>query len=70
MALDLSRTSSLAFIAGPVNNIITRMLPFRFGYVPLLETTEARQVARLMKWMLDSYGFEKTAQFLGMVCSL
>ncbi|KAG9126087.1 hypothetical protein FRC07_004930 [Ceratobasidium sp. 392] len=64
LALDLSRTSSLSFIAGPVNNIITRMLPFRFGYVPLLETAESRQVARLMAFMIENYGYEKTAQFL------
>ncbi|QRV75871.1 glycosyltransferase family 24 protein [Ceratobasidium sp. AG-Ba] len=67
LALDFSRTSSLAFITGPVNNIISRMLPLRFGYVPLLETAESRQVARLIAFMLENYGFDKTAQFLSMV---
>ncbi|KAJ1311851.1 hypothetical protein OPQ81_010312 [Rhizoctonia solani] len=62
-ALDLSRTSSISFIAQLANSLISRMLPFRFGYVPLIETAESRQVARLMKWMLDSYGLEKTAQY-------
>ncbi|CCO31204.1 UDP-glucose:glycoprotein glucosyltransferase [Rhizoctonia solani AG-1 IB] len=62
-ALDLSRTSSISFIAQIANNLISRSLPFRFGYVPLIETAESRQVARLMKWMMDEYGFEKTAQY-------
>ncbi|KAF8595370.1 hypothetical protein BDV93DRAFT_575405 [Ceratobasidium sp. AG-I] len=66
LALDLSRTSSLAFIAGPVNNIITRSLPFRFGYVPLIETPESRQAARLMTWMLENYGFEQAVQYFTM----
>ncbi|CAE6344291.1 unnamed protein product [Rhizoctonia solani] len=66
-ALDLSRTSSISFIAQLANNLISRMLPFRFGYVPLIETAESRQVARLMKWMIDEYGFEKTAQYFSMV---
>ncbi|KAG8706111.1 hypothetical protein FRC09_002564, partial [Ceratobasidium sp. 395] len=67
LALDFSRTSSLSFIAGPVNNIISRNLPFRFGYVPLLESAESRQAARLMTFMMENYGYEKTAQFLSTV---
>ncbi|KAG9088588.1 hypothetical protein FS749_002047, partial [Ceratobasidium sp. UAMH 11750] len=67
LALDLSRTSSLAFIARTVDNLVSRMLPFRFGYVPLLETAESRQVARLMAFMMENYGFEQTAQFFSMV---
>ncbi|QRW18757.1 glycosyltransferase family 24 protein [Rhizoctonia solani] len=62
-ALDLSRTSSISFVVQLANNLISRMLPFRFGYVPLIETAESRQIARLMKWMMDEYGFEKTAQY-------
>jgi UDP-glucose:glycoprotein glucosyltransferase len=66
-ALDLSHTSSISFIAQIANNLISRSLPFRFGYVPLIETAESRQVARLMKWMMDEYGFEKTAQYFSVV---
>ncbi|CAE6460119.1 unnamed protein product [Rhizoctonia solani] len=65
-ALDLSRTSSISFIAQLANNLISRMLPFRFGYVPLIETAESRQVARLMKWMIDAYGLEKASQYFSM----
>ncbi|KAG8741941.1 hypothetical protein FRC10_002252 [Ceratobasidium sp. 414] len=66
-ALDLSRTSNLAFITGTVNNLVSRMLPLRFGYVPLLETAESRQVARLVAFMMENYGFEQTTQFFSMV---
>ncbi|KAH7345399.1 UDP-glucose:glycoprotein glucosyltransferase-domain-containing protein [Rhizoctonia solani] len=65
-ALDLSRTSSISFVVQLANNLISRMLPFRFGYVPLIETAESRQVARLMKWMIDSYGLEQAAQYFSM----
>lgn len=40
LAVDLSRPSTLNFIAGTVFNLINRNLPFRFGVVPLLETPE------------------------------
>ncbi|CAE7169569.1 unnamed protein product [Rhizoctonia solani] len=66
-ALDLSRTSSISFIAQLANNLINRMLPIRFGYVPLIETAESRQVARLTKWMIDAYGLEKTSQYFSMI---
>ncbi|CUA68035.1 UDP-glucose:glycoprotein glucosyltransferase [Rhizoctonia solani] len=66
-ALDLSRTSSISFIVQLANNLISRMLPFRFGYVPLIETAESRQVARLMKWMMDEYGLEKASQYFSVV---
>jgi hypothetical protein len=40
LVLDLSHTSSLNFISGPVSNIINRNLPLRFGVVPQVETED------------------------------
>lgn len=40
LVLDLSQTTSLSFIAGPVANIINRGFPLRFGVVPISETNE------------------------------
>jgi len=40
LVLDLSYTSSLNFIAGPMANILNRDLPLRFGVVPQAETAD------------------------------
>lgn len=40
LVVDLSQTSSLTFIGGPVANIINRNFPLRFGVVPIAETEE------------------------------
>ena len=40
LVADLSKTASLNFLAAPVNNIITRGFPIRFGLVPDIETEE------------------------------
>lgn len=40
LVVDLSKTSSLHFLAAPVNNIITRGFPIRFGVVPDVESEE------------------------------
>lgn len=41
LVLDLSTTSSVNFIAGPMANILERNFPFRFGLVPVVETEES-----------------------------
>lgn len=43
LVLDLSKTSGVNFIAGPVFNIINRNFPFRFGVVPVAEGPESKQ---------------------------
>lgn len=40
LLLDLSQPASLAWITGPVFNLIQRGYPLRFGIVPLVETEE------------------------------
>ncbi|OBZ72146.1 UDP-glucose:glycoprotein glucosyltransferase, partial [Grifola frondosa] len=40
LAVDLSQSSSLNFIAVTVSNLIERNFPFRWGVVPLVETDE------------------------------
>ena len=40
LVADLSQTSTLRYIAGPVNTIITRGFPIRFGFVPSVETED------------------------------
>ena len=40
LVADLSQTATLNFIAGPINNIISRGFPLRFGVVPSVETED------------------------------
>ncbi|EJD40203.1 hypothetical protein AURDEDRAFT_70440 [Auricularia subglabra TFB-10046 SS5] len=64
LALDLSQSASLNFIAGSVSNIIQRNFPFRWGIVPLIESDNAAKAARLFYYLIDNYGRAKTTQFL------
>lgn len=43
LVVDLSQTSALTFIAGPVANIIDRTFPFRFGLVTMTESKDGMQ---------------------------
>ena len=42
LVLDLSKTSSVNFIAGAMANILERNIPLRFGLVPVVETEESK----------------------------
>lgn len=46
LVLDLSYTSNLNFISGPMSNIINRDLPLRFGIVPQVETLDGTSLLR------------------------
>lgn len=40
LAVDLSQSSTLHFIAGMVNNVIERGFGYRWGVAPLVETED------------------------------
>lgn len=44
LVVDLSKTSALNFLAAPVNNIITRGFPVRFGIVPDVQSEEGLSI--------------------------
>ncbi|KAF4618673.1 hypothetical protein D9613_009850 [Agrocybe pediades] len=64
LALDLSQTVSLNFIAGPVSNILGRDIPLRFGLVPTAETEDGKKMANLFYHLIKNYGRKKTLEFL------
>ncbi|CAL1698787.1 unnamed protein product [Somion occarium] len=70
LAVDLSQSSSLNFIAGAVSNIINRNLPFRFGVVPLVETDDGTRMARLFYWLIEHVGRAKTMEFIQRIAQL
>ncbi|KAF8069177.1 glycosyltransferase family 24 protein [Lyophyllum atratum] len=63
LVLDLSQTTSLSFIAGPMANIINRNFPLRFGVVPSAETEDGIRMARLFYHLVRNYGRRKTLAF-------
>lgn len=48
LVLDLSYTSNLNFISGPMSNLLRRDLPLRFGVVPQVETADGTSLLHAM----------------------
>lgn len=48
LVLDLSHTSSLNFISGPMSNILNRDLPIRFGVVPQVESADGTSLHKML----------------------
>lgn len=80
---DLSQTSTLRYIAGPVNAIISRGFPIRFGFVPSVETEDGKlltfyhssirnqeigvKMAHLFRYLIKNFGRSKTIAFFAQV---
>lgn len=69
LVLDLSQSSSLSFMVGPMANIIDRNFPLRFGVVPIVETEDGIRMARLFYHLVRNYGRKKTLTFFQEVCN-
>ncbi|KAF7983169.1 hypothetical protein HWV62_23402 [Athelia sp. TMB] len=70
VVLDLSQYSSLQFIAGTIQSVVSRGYPWRFGFVPIVETEEGAKMARLFKYLIKKYGRGKTMTFLQNISSM
>ncbi|KAF9077351.1 glycosyltransferase family 24 protein [Rhodocollybia butyracea] len=64
LVVDLSRSANLVFVAGTMHSIIERGFPFRFGVVPSVDTEDGAKMARLVYFLLDSWGRKITMHFL------
>ncbi|TFK38220.1 UDP-glucose:Glyco protein glucosyltransferase-domain-containing protein [Crucibulum laeve] len=64
LVLDLSQSTSITFLAGPMASIIDRSIPFRFGVVPIAETEESKKMAKLFYYLRQTYGRKKTMTFI------
>lgn len=67
--LDLTNTGTLGFVSASIMNLVNRGYPFRFGFVPIIETEGSLKMARLLYWLNDAYGTQKTMMFLRSVRS-
>ncbi|KAJ8081870.1 killer toxin resistant protein [Marasmius tenuissimus] len=70
LVADLSKTSSINFLAGAVSNIIQRGFPFRWGIVPLAGSDDGIKMARLFYYLVENHGRKSTMQLLGKVSQL
>ncbi|KAJ3505081.1 hypothetical protein NLJ89_g7601 [Agrocybe chaxingu] len=64
LTLDLSKMSSLNFLAGPMSNIINREFPLRFGLVPLGDDEAGKKMVRLFYYLIRNHGRKTTLEFL------
>ncbi|TBU43432.1 glycosyltransferase family 24 protein [Dichomitus squalens] len=63
LAVDLSRLSSVDFLATTVQALINRGLPFRWGVAPIVETEDGARMARLFYYLRENFGPQETFGF-------
>ncbi|KAF0317714.1 udp-glucose:glycoprotein glucosyltransferase [Colletotrichum asianum] len=61
--VDFSKIEDLSVVS-QLNTFVKRKLPLRFGLVPLTPTEESVGVAKILYYLLDSYGMEAFVDYL------
>ncbi|KAG8628649.1 hypothetical protein KVT40_002514 [Elsinoe batatas] len=64
MPVDFSNKTDVEVILENLQNYVKRKVPIRFGLVPLTETVEADQHAKVVLTLVDSYGLAAALHFL------
>jgi hypothetical protein len=67
VVFDLSRPSSLRFITNTLSMLIDRMVPVRFGIVPIVETEDSVKMAKVFYYLVQNYGRRATMRFFDSV---
>lgn len=62
--VDLTKSEDLTLIAEQLHAFIKRLLPVRFGLVPLTPTKEAEERAKLVYYLLENYGLASIMSFV------
>ncbi|KJA25590.1 glycosyltransferase family 24 protein [Hypholoma sublateritium FD-334 SS-4] len=70
LVVDLSKISTLNFLAGAVSSIINRDIPLRFGMVPVSDSDDGRKMAKLFYHLITNHGRRKTLEFLSALAQL
>ncbi|KAI0676218.1 glycosyltransferase family 24 protein [Trametes maxima] len=63
LAVDLSDRASIEFLASAVGGLVARGLPFRWGVAPLVESEEAKRMARLFYHVVDTFGADLALEY-------
>ncbi|KAL0579014.1 killer toxin resistant protein [Marasmius crinis-equi] len=70
LVADLSKTSSINFLAGAVSSIIQRNFPFRWGIVPFGASDDGIRMARLFYYLVQNHGRKNTMELLRKISTL
>ncbi|KAK9777651.1 putative UDP-glucose:glycoprotein glucosyltransferase [Seiridium cardinale] len=62
--VDFTDAEDLALVVEQLKSFITRLLPIRFGLVPLTPTPEAEQQAKIAYHLLENYGLASLMTYL------
>ncbi|KAL7619949.1 killer toxin resistant protein [Parahypoxylon ruwenzoriense] len=64
MPVDLTKPEDLSLVVGQIQGFIKRLLPVRFGLVPLTPTKEAEDRAKVAYYLLENYGLAGVMSYL------
>ncbi|KAI5863594.1 glycosyltransferase family 24 protein [Durotheca rogersii] len=62
--VDLTKSEDLSLVVEQLQGFIKRLLPVRFGLVPLTPTKEAEERAKLAYYLLDNHGLSGLMSYL------
>jgi UDP-glucose:glycoprotein glucosyltransferase len=62
--VDLTNPDDILLVVEQLRGFIKRLLPIRFGLVPLTPTPEAEQQAKVLYHLLDNYGLAVVMKYL------
>ncbi|KAK8123745.1 UDP-glucose:Glycoprotein Glucosyltransferase [Apiospora kogelbergensis] len=67
--LDFAKTDDLYVVVEQLQSFIKRLLPVRFGLVPLTPTKEATEQAKIVYYLLENYGLATLMAYLDVLHS-
>lgn len=62
--VDFTKADDLIFVVEQLQGFIRRLLPVRFGLVPLTQTKEAEDRAKIVYYLLENYGLTSLIAYL------
>ena len=68
--LDFTDVKDIEVVVETIQMFVQRKIPIRFGIVPILRSTEAERQARILYYMLDTYGLSTIMTYLKAVSRL
>jgi hypothetical protein len=63
LVLDLCRPESLYFTANTISMLVDRSYPMRIGFIPIVETEDGVNMARVFYYLTQNYGRIATITF-------
>ncbi|KAF2834845.1 glycosyltransferase family 24 protein [Patellaria atrata CBS 101060] len=64
MPVDFTNMRDISIVVETLQNFVRRKVPIRFGLVPITDSTEATEQARLIYHLLDTYGLGAVMDYL------